>query len=141
MPRRTAPEYTQAKARPPGADFADYCCELLGSLGEVRARRMFSGWGLSVDGLTVAIIAWDRLYLKANAQTQPHFATAGCQRFEYEAQGKTRHLRYYTAPDSALESRAAMRAWADLAMQAAAVARKPAGRRSGVAKTGKPGKR
>lgn len=136
MPRNTAPEFTRAKARPPGADFADYCCELLGSLGEVQARRMFSGWGLSVDGLTIAIIAWDRLYLKANAQTQPHFAAAGCQLFEYEAQGKTRRLHYYTAPDSALESRAAMQAWADLAMQAAVAARKPAGRRCGVRKAG-----
>lgn len=136
MPRRTAPEFTRAKARPPGADFADYCCELLGSLGEVQAKRMFSGWGLSVDGLTVAIIAWDRLYLKVNAQTQPHFAAAGCQLFEYEAKGKTRRLQYYTAPDSALESRAAMQAWAELAMQAAVAARKPGGRRGGVRKAG-----
>ncbi len=129
MPRSTAPEFTRAKVRPPGADFADYCCELLGSLGEVQAKRMFSGWGLSVDGLTVAIIAWDRLYLKANAKTQDHFASAGCQLFEYEAKGKTRRLHYYTAPDSALESRAAMQAWAELAMRAAMAARKP-GKRS-----------
>lgn len=129
MLRNTAPEITRAKPRPPGADFADYCCELLGSLGEVQAKRMFSGWGLSVDGLTVAIIAWDRLYLKAHAQTQPHFAAAGCQLFEYEAKGKIRRLQYYTAPDSALESRAAMQPWADLAMQAAVAARKPDNKR------------
>lgn len=134
MPRSTAPEFTRAKARPPGADFADYCCELLGSLGEVQAKRMFSGWGLSVDGLKVAIIAWDRLYLKANAQTQPNFASAGCQLFEHEAKGKTRRLQYYTAPDSALESHAAMQAWADLAMQAAVAARRPVGRRGRVDK-------
>ena len=61
MPRRTTTEHTQAKPRPPGADFADFCCELIGSLGDVRAKRMFLGWGLSVNDLTVAVIAWNRL--------------------------------------------------------------------------------
>ncbi len=126
MPRNTTTEYTQAKARLPGADFADYCCELIGSLGDVRAKRMFLGWGLSVDDLTVAVIAWDTLYLKANAETQPHFAAAGCQVFEHEAKGRTRRMQYYTAPESALESRTAMQPWAALAMQAAVAARKPA---------------
>ncbi len=125
MPRRT-PEYTQTKPRPPGADFADYCCELLGSLGEVQAKRMFLGWGLSVDGLTVAVIAWNTLYLKTNAQTQPQFAAAGCQVFEHEAKGITRRMQYYTAPETALESRAAMQPWAALALQAAVAALKPA---------------
>jgi DNA transformation protein and related proteins len=125
MPRNTAAEYTQSKARPPGADFADHCCELLGSLGEVQAKRMFAGWGLSVQGLTVAIIAWDTLYLKANAQTLPQFASAGCRVFEHISKGITRRMQYYTAPEDALESRAAMQPWAVLAMQAALAARKP----------------
>jgi DNA transformation protein and related proteins len=126
MPRSSTPEYTQTKPRPPGADFADYCCELLGSFGEVQAKRMFLGWGLSVDGLTVAVIAWNTLYLKANAQTQPQFAAAGCQVFEHEAKGITRRMQYYTAPETALESRAAMQPWGALAMQAAVAALKPA---------------
>lgn len=125
MPRSIALEYTQAKARPPGSDFAEYCCELLGSLGDVQAKRMFLGWGLSVDGLTVAVIAWDRLYLKVNIETQPSFAAADCQIFEHEAKGIARRMQYYTAPESALESRSAMQPWAVLAMQAALAARKP----------------
>ena len=28
MPRNSTTEYAEAKARLPGADFADYCCEL-----------------------------------------------------------------------------------------------------------------
>lgn len=126
MTRRIATEFMQAKARQPGADFADHCCELLHSLGDVRAKRMFLGWGLSVDGLTVAVIAWDTLYLKANADTLPHFAAAGCQVFEHESNGVTRRMQYYTAPESALESRIAMQPWAALAMQAAVAACKPA---------------
>jgi DNA transformation protein and related proteins len=125
MPRSTAAEFAQARARAPGADFADYCCELIGSLGPVQAKRMFLGWGLSVDGLTVAVIAYDTLYLKANAATQVHFVAAGCQIFEHEANGRKRQMQYYTAPEPALESRAAMQPWAALSMQAAVAARKP----------------
>jgi DNA transformation protein and related proteins len=122
----TRTEFTQAKPRPPGADFADHCCELLASLGHVAAKRMFAGWGLSVGGLTVAVIAWDTLYLKSNAQTQALFEAAGCKMFEHQAKGITRRMHYYTAPDESLESRNAMQPWAALAFQAAVVARKPA---------------
>jgi DNA transformation protein and related proteins len=125
MPRNSTPEFTLTQPRPAGADFADHCCELIGSLGPVQAKRMFLGWGLSVDGLTVAVIAYDTLYLKANAATQAHFVAAGCQIFEHEANGRKRQMQYHTAPESALESRAAMQPWAALAMQAAVAARKP----------------
>jgi DNA transformation protein len=113
------------RARPDSADFAHHCCELLCSLGHVQARRMFAGWGLSVDGLTVAVIAHDTLYLKAHASTLPHFAAAGCRVFEHTAKGVTRRMQYFTAPDVALDGPAAMQAWAALAMQAALAARKP----------------
>jgi DNA transformation protein and related proteins len=115
MPRSTATEFT---------------------LGSVQAKRMFLGWGLSVDGLTVAVIAYDTLYLKANAATQGHFVAAGCQIFEHEANGRKRQMLYHTAPESALESRAAMQPWAALAMQAAVAARKPekAAKRSAATK-------
>jgi DNA transformation protein and related proteins len=135
MPR-TNTEFTQAKPRRPDAEFADYCCELLGSLGNVEAKRMFLGWGLSVDGLTVAVIAWNTLYLKANVETQALFAATGCKVFEHESKGVTRRMQYYTAPDSALESRVTMQPWATLAMQAAVAAHKPkkAVKRTGVDK-------
>jgi DNA transformation protein and related proteins len=124
MPR-IAVEFTQAKARAPGADFADYCCELLGSLGVVKAKRMFLGWGLSVDEMTVAIIAWDTLYLKTNADTASHFVSMGCKIFEHEAKGRVRRMHFYSAPENAMESRAAMQPWAALAKHAAIAALKP----------------
>jgi DNA transformation protein and related proteins len=142
MPRSAPAEFTQTKPRPPGADFADHCCELLGSLGDVLPKRMFAGWGLSVDGLTVAVIAWDTLYLKSHAPTQQQFVDAGCRVFEHHARGRTMRMQYYTAPESALESRTAMQPWATLAMQAALAARKPVkvvkvAKRSGASKPSK----
>lgn len=125
MPLKNPLEFRQVKARPPGSDFAEYCCELLSSLGHVRAKRMFLGWGLSVDDLTFAVIAYDTLYLKCNSDTESKFLAASCKLFEHEANGRVRRMQYYTAPESALESRIAMQPWANLAMQAAVAARKP----------------
>ena len=110
----------------PSVAFAQHCGELLASLGEVKARRMFLGWGLSVDGLTVAVIAWDTLFLKADDTSEPLFVAAGCRVFEHTAKGVTRRMRYYTAPEEALESPAAMQPWARRALQAALSAHRPA---------------
>ena len=111
------------KAPTPADEFAAYCCELLSTVGPCVARRMFAGHGISVDGLTLAVIAWDTLYLKANADTQAQWLAAGCKLFVYDAKGKSMSMHYYTAPPEALESRELMRPWAQLALQAAVAAR------------------
>lgn len=113
----------------PDTGLADYCCELLSSLGPCRAKRMFGGWGISCDGLTVAIIAnlggGDTLWLKAHADSRAVFEAEGCKRFTYLARGVERGLNYYSAPADAMESPALMQPWAQLAWQAALAARKP----------------
>jgi DNA transformation protein and related proteins len=107
--------------------FVEHCSELLSALGSVRSKRMFGGWGIYVDGLFLALIARDRLYLKADDSTQAQFAAAGCEPFVYDGQGKPVTMRYWTAPPDALDSPAVMLPWARLAMQAAlhAAAAKP----------------
>lgn len=105
--------------------FVEHVRELLSGLGPVVARRMFGGWGLSVDGMNVGIVAWDTLYLKTNAETASRWLAAGARPFVYEAKGKPMTLRYHTAPDDAMESPASMLPWARLALQAALAARVP----------------
>ena len=62
------------------SDFAQYCCELLSSAGTCYAKRMYDGWGISTDGLTIAIIAdlgdGDKLWLKVSADNIPLCETA-----------------------------------------------------------------
>ncbi|MDO9073166.1 MAG: TfoX/Sxy family protein [Rubrivivax sp.] len=103
--------------------FVEHCLELLSPLGAVHARRMFGGFGLYADGLFVALIAAERLYLKADATTRAHFSAAGCTPFVYNGDGKSVTLAYWTVPPEALESPAQMQAWARLALQAALAAR------------------
>ncbi len=104
--------------------------ELLESGGPVCARRMFGGWGFYIDGLFAALMADDRLYLKANAQTRPQFVAAGSQPFVYDGHGKPLQMDYYTPPDEAMESPALMRPWALLAVHAAVAARAAAPRKT-----------
>lgn len=103
-------------------DFADHCAELLSGTGVVRRRRMFGGHGLYLDGLFVAIVADERLYLKADAASAPVFEAAGGQRFEFEGAGRRVQLQYWTPPDEALDSPALMQPWARRALQAALTA-------------------
>ena len=102
--------------------FVNHCLELLAPLGAVRARRMFGGHGLYLDDVFVALVAFERLYLKADASTQPCFAAAGCEPFIYEGKGKPISMSYWTVPAEAMDSAAEMAPWARLALQAAVAA-------------------
>ena len=116
---------------PTPRDFADYCCELLSSLGRVQAKRMFGGWGLSINGLTVAIVTdlgdGDTLWLKADADTLARFEAVGCKRFSYPmrrgSETRMQSMNYYSAPEDAMDSADTMATWARLALQAAVAAR------------------
>jgi DNA transformation protein and related proteins len=99
--------------------FVEHCLELFAPLGHARARRMFGGHGLYVDDLFVAIVAADRLYLKVDAISRAAFEVAGCEPFVYDAKSRSISLGYFTVPDDAIDSPAAMQPWARLGLEAA----------------------
>jgi DNA transformation protein and related proteins len=119
---------------PTSKKFADYCCELLSCVGEPVSKRMFGGWAIYVEGLSIAWILDlsppgtgnnERLYLKASDETRGQYEAAGCARFTYTAKGAEKSLNYYSAPDSAMESPGEMLPWASLALGCARSAKKP----------------
>ena len=103
--------------------FADYCCDLLATQGPCVAKRMFGGWGISIDGLTLAIIAdlgsGEKLWLKADEESRQRFEASGCERFSFQMKDRLASMGYYTAPEEAMDSPDAMRTWARLALEAA----------------------
>lgn len=125
------------------SDGVTHCLELLAPLGRPRARRMFGAHGLYVDDVFIGLLAGERLYLKADAQSRARFEAAGCEPFTYEAKGKVTVLGFWSAPADAMESPALMLPWARLALQAALAARaaKPVRPRSAPAATRATGKR
>jgi len=104
--------------------FVSHCLELLAPLGRTSSRRMFGGHALYVDGLCMALIIQDTLYLKVEEATRPLFERAGCRPFTYTTKTGERHgLGYCTAPEEAMESPAEMLPWARRALGAAVAAR------------------
>ncbi|MEE8504768.1 MAG: TfoX/Sxy family protein [Kiloniellales bacterium] len=102
-----------------GRDFVDRIAGQLLPLGPVEPRRMFGGWGLFLDGVMFALIARDRLYLKADAETAARFEDAGCAPFTYQRKGKTIALSYREAPADAVDNPDSLLPWAELAVAAA----------------------
>ena len=107
----------------PDAEFAAHCVELLQPLGAARAKRMFGGHGLYLEGLMVGLISDEQLYLKTDAQTVAQWQEAGGQPFTYrtrrQGEVRTATMSYWTPPAEAVESPALMRPWARLALEAA----------------------
>lgn len=99
-------------------DIAHYL-DVLGVLGPVRARRMFGGHGLFLDGLMFALVLDDQLYLKADAHSQPEFLALGLAPFVYQRRGKPVSLSYWQAPDEVMDDPDAARHWGRLAFEAA----------------------
>jgi DNA transformation protein and related proteins len=112
---------------PANRQFAEYCCELLATQGVCVPKRMFGGWGISTDGLTLAIIAdlgqGEKLWLKADEAVRGRFEAAGCERFTFQMKDRLASMGYYTAPEEAMDSPDAMRQWAMLALESALRAR------------------
>ncbi|MBP2230576.1 DNA transformation protein [Azospirillum agricola] len=104
-------------ARPPSA-FVSNICETLARLGDVRARRMFGGYGISCDGLTFALVADETLYFKVDATNRAAHEALGLEPFRPFADKPTA-LSYHPPPDSALDDPDELLDWARPALEAA----------------------
>lgn len=108
-------------ARPTHAnhDFLNHVLDQLQSWAPVHAKAMFGGHGLYRDGLMFALIARDRLYLKADPLSLAAFEAHGLAPFTYESGGRQVALSYRQAPEVVLEDPLQMAHWAAMAYASA----------------------
>ncbi|CAO3422218.1 TfoX/Sxy family protein [Azospirillum doebereinerae] len=118
-------------ARPP-SEFVVTICEMLATLGDVRARRMFGGYGILCDGLTFALVSDDTLYFKVDDANRAAYEALGLEPFRPFADKPTA-LSYRPPPDSALDDPRELLDWARPALEAAL--RAAAGKRPKTGKT------
>ncbi|MEX2648445.1 MAG: TfoX/Sxy family protein [Alphaproteobacteria bacterium] len=109
--------------------FVERVVARLAPLGPVRARGMFGGFGVYLDDLMFALIAWDRLFFKVDDATKRTFAEAGGAAFVYDQGGQAVTMSYWEPPRKAFASAKALMPWAELGLAAA--------RRARAAKRGK----
>jgi DNA transformation protein and related proteins len=101
---------------------ADFIRDLFAEFGPVDVRRMFSGSGVFANGLMIALIVRDVLYLKSDDAGAARFAAEGCEQFGYTRKGgKRTALPYWRIPDRLLDDPAELADWARASL---AVARK-----------------
>lgn len=93
--------------------------DLMAPLTTVLPKRMFGGVGLFVDGLMVALVIDEQLYLKTSPSTRKYFEQEGLPAFTYQRKGKTISLSYYLAPESFLEDPDDALLWGRRAIEAA----------------------
>lgn len=92
--------------------------EALALIGTVTMRRMMGGATLYCDGTVFAILAFDELWFKADAESDAAWDAAGADRFTYDARGRTMVMNYRRAPADAYDDADILRDWARLAIAA-----------------------
>jgi DNA transformation protein len=108
----------------------DFLSELFAGFGPVTIRRMFSGFGISADGINFALVLRGAVYLRADENSIPRFESEGSQCFQYEMRGKLRMIgSYWQLPERLYDDPDEVTEWARVA-HAAAI-------RASLAKAGK----
>lgn len=88
----------------------------LDGVGELRARRMFSGAGLYCGDLFFALIHAGVLYLKVDDQTRARYTRRRLKPFAPRGE---RSMSYYPVPAAILEDADALLVWAREAVEVA----------------------
>ncbi len=110
-----------------GSPLVEYLVDELTPLGHAHGRRMFSGHGLYLDGLIMALVIEETLYLKVDEGNRAAFEAAGMEPFAYLNKGRRVALPYWQAPAAVIEEPDQLREWAaaSLAVARRAEAAKP----------------
>ncbi len=73
--------------------------EKLSSLGYVKSRSQFGGYGLCCEETMFALVSDGELYLRSNKKLEPYFKREEMERFVYEKRGAPVPMEYYRVND------------------------------------------
>lgn len=120
----------------------DFLTDLFSEFGPVDIKRMFSGFGVSADGVNFALSLRAGLFLRADADTIPRFEAEGCGPFTYQTRQKTVTVNsYWQMPARLFDDPTEAAEWARAALDAArraAVKKRPRAKKSAVAAKAEP---
>jgi DNA transformation protein and related proteins len=98
----------------------DFLLDLFSNFGPVTLRRMFSGFGISADGVNFALSLRAGLYFRADEQTIPQFEAEGSRPFQYATRSKTITVgSYWQLPARLFDEPEELTEWARAALAAA----------------------
>ena len=112
----------------------DFLVDLFSDFGPVTIRPMFSGFGISVDGINFALALRAGLYFRADEETIPQFEAEGSNPFQYQTRAKTVTVNsYWQLPARLFDDPEDLTDWARAALaaaQRAAVRKRPKARKA-----------
>jgi DNA transformation protein and related proteins len=100
----------------------DFLSELFSDFGPVTLRRMFSGFGISVDGTNFALALRAGLYFRADEETIPQFEAEGSKPFQYQQRSTAKVVTvnsYWELPARLFDDQEELAGWARAALAAA----------------------
>jgi DNA transformation protein len=98
----------------------DFLIDLFSDFGPVTIRPMFSGFGISADGINFAMALRAGLYFRADDQTIPQFEAEGSKPFQYQTRAKTVMVNsYWQLPARLFDDPEELTGWARAALAAA----------------------
>jgi DNA transformation protein and related proteins len=117
----------------------DFLIDLFADFGPVTIRRMFSGYGISADGINFALALRAGLYFRADEQTIPQFEAEGSKPFQCQQRSTAKIVTvnsYWELPARLFDDSEELTDWARAALAAAqrAALRKPPKPRNGATK-------
>jgi DNA transformation protein len=105
----------------------DFLIDLFADFGPVTIRRMFSGFGISADGINFALALRAGLYFRADEQNIPQFEAEGSRPFQYQQRTTAKTVTvnsYWQLPARLFDDSAELAAWARASLAAAQRAKK-----------------
>lgn len=115
----------------------DFILELFSEFGPVTLRRMFSGYGVSADGVNFAMALRGGLIFRVDAETVARYDAENAKPFQYDTKNKTVIVKSYRhLPERLYDDPEELAVWAREAVGAAqrAAIKKPA-RKAAKSKT------
>jgi len=98
----------------------DFLIDLFADFGPVTIRPMFSGFGISADGINFALALRAGLYFRADEASIPQFEAEGCGPFQYQTRAKTVTVNsYWQLPARLFDDSEELSVWARAALAAA----------------------
>src|SRR5262249_40630565 len=95
------------------AEYRAFIEDLFEPVFPVRIKAMFGGAGIYAGDIMFAIIADERVYLKADDSTKPDFEAEGSGPFVYVGgDGKKMAMSYYALPERLYDEPDEIKAWA-----------------------------
>jgi len=111
----------------------DFLIDLFSDFGPVTIRPMFSGFGISADGVNFALSLRAGLYFRADAQTIPRFEAEGSKPFQYQTNKRSVTVAsYWQLPARLFDDTEELGEWARAALgaaQRAALKKRPKARK------------